>query len=252
MVYTNPRLADVNLAYEKRDVLNLDELRRYVMVKGPVFAKALERLSKFRKPPATLFDVGCGSGSFMVRAREFGYEVTGIEPSDVDVQYAVNTLGLNVTKGHFEEADISSLSFDIVTMWDVIEHVSDPRTMIRRAREMLRMGGVLALRIPCSTFHSVKAFFRGLFRGRQALVYGPVYHLSFFSPATIRRMLIEEGFGNVDIQLTTPEFHGGVLTRLVRKAWHTIALVSQAVAGAYLDNLEVYAVKIDTKPPGGK
>jgi len=244
MRFTSPRISEVNKVYEARESVDPDYVRFHTEVKGPVFRRALKRLGNVKPPPGRLLDVGSGVGGFASVARSAGYDVVGVEPSAADARYAREHLGINVVSTAFESAPLPAGSADVVTMWDVIEHVEDPRGFVKRAREILRDGGWLAMRFPGSAFHRLKALSAAL-RGRpRAPVHAPVMHLNFFSPATIRRLLVEEGFDDVRVGLTIPEIHSGRrLVDLARRTWHVCAVALRALTGSHLDNLEVYARK---------
>ncbi|MDD5432293.1 MAG: class I SAM-dependent methyltransferase [Candidatus Omnitrophica bacterium] len=244
MVYTNPRIASDNLTYENRDSLVFEELNSYAAAKNEVFQLAINRLFKFFPPPAFLIDVGCGSGVFLEIANKCGYKVLGVESSKVDVKYIEERFNFSVLESRFESLNTVGLSADIVTMWDVIEHVSNPRDFIRKANMILNENGVLAMRFPGATFHRIKSVFLKLFRQGKGNVYSPVIHLNFFSPVTIRKMLSEESFDIIETYTTTPEGLGSKgLLRIMRITWGKIAYFIARLTGIYLDNIEVYARK---------
>jgi len=244
MRFTSPRISEANKVYESRGSVDPDYVSFHTEVKGPVFRKALKMLGQVRPPPGRLVDVGCGVGGFASVARSAGYDVIGVEPSAADARHAREHLGVEVIATDFETALLPAGSADVVTMWDVVEHVEHPRVFVRHAWEVLRDGGWLAMRFPGSAFHRLKAI-SALLTGRpRAPVHAPVIHLNFFSPATISRLLAEEGFGDVRVGLTIPEIHSGRRSvDVARKAWHVWAVALRALTGSCLDNLEVYARK---------
>ena len=125
-----------------------------------------------------LLDVGCAAGFFLAEARAF-YEVQGVELSDWSSAYARDQLGLPVITGTLQQAALPAASFDIVTLWDVIEHVPDPIPLLAEAARVLRPGGRLVL----STGDWGSAYAQA----RQAdwHLMTPPWHLSFFSRATM-------------------------------------------------------------------
>jgi SAM-dependent methyltransferase len=92
-------------------------------------------------PPAGLLDVGAGRGRFVAAAREAGYEATGIEPSSAREAD-------HVSRASVEDAAFEPASFDVVTMWHVLEHLEDPGTAIDRVRAWLRPGAGLVVGVP--------------------------------------------------------------------------------------------------------
>ncbi len=135
-----------------------------------------------------VLDVGCAAGFFLEVAREEGWEAQGVELSAFAAEYARSRLGLQVFTGTLAEAGLPSGSFDLITFWDVIEHLADPLAVLREARRVLRPGGLVVL----ST---------GDISGATALVYGrrwrllaPPGHLFYFSRRTLFALLRHLGF----------------------------------------------------------
>jgi SAM-dependent methyltransferase len=123
-------------------------------------------------------------------ARRAGWEVAGVEPSRWSADRA-RARGLDVYCGTLADAPLAPDSFDVVTMWDVIEHLSDPLAELRRAHGLLRPGGLLAV----STMN-VDTWFPRLL-GRRWPWYMQM-HLYYFTPKTMRQMLKQAGFEMVE------------------------------------------------------
>lgn len=96
-------------------------------------------------------DIGCGGGVFLAALKHAGAEVTGIELSDTRAYYSKTKYGFEVVKRPIEDPywDAFAGTFDIVTLWDVIEHVNYPLTTLKAAAKLLRPGGVLLIDTPC-------------------------------------------------------------------------------------------------------
>lgn len=139
-------------------------------------------------------DVGCATGDFLRMARPYVKEVHGIEIS----QYAINQMkkrGIqNVTAGDFLEIRLPSDEFDVVTMWDVLEHVCDPMSNLQKTFRILKSGGYFVF-----STGDIKSLMARL-TGRYWHLMIPPRHLYFFSRTTIRTMLLSTGFAVLDIQ----------------------------------------------------
>lgn len=102
-----------------------------------------------RVRPGRILDVGCASGLFLRHALQSGWDVTGIEPSESLCAEARTNLG---GQGEIQCATLEDArlvgGFDAITLWDVLEHVSDPRSFLRVCRGLLRHGGYLFLNVP--------------------------------------------------------------------------------------------------------
>ncbi|HJO39554.1 MAG TPA: class I SAM-dependent methyltransferase [Vicinamibacterales bacterium] len=138
-------------------------------------------------------DIGCATGDFMMAARPYVMQVSGIEMSSYAADQARARGPLDVTTGDVLDVSLGAEPFDVVTMWDVVEHVTDPLATLRRASDALRDGGVLAL--STGDIESVAARVMGRFWHLMI----PPRHLYFFSPSTIASLLDRAGFDAVSV-----------------------------------------------------
>jgi SAM-dependent methyltransferase len=145
-------------------------------------------------------DVGCAAGFCMLALRELGFEAHGVEVSETIASHAIETLGFDTVHiGTLQSAPFAAGAFELVTMWDVIEHVADPGTLLARARELLRPGGLLVV----ETQNIDSAFARAL--GRRWHHYKHAEHIYHFTPASLGRLLEAAGFTAITM---TPRFGG--------------------------------------------
>lgn len=133
-----------------------------------------------------LLDVGAATGFFMDLAKQKGWEVKGVEISDFAAQKARNK-GLVVKTGTLELMVFSEL-FKVITMWDVIEHVDDPASQIKKAYELLAPGGILVINTP-----DASSFFARILSKRWHL-FVPPEHLFYFNPNNLGEILRSAGF----------------------------------------------------------
>lgn len=96
-----------------------------------------------------LLDVGCSTGLFLNEMRRYGqWELCGVEPDAGAAQYARDRFGLDVYRGQLETTPWPAASFDVVTLWDVLEHLPDPAVALGRIRALLAPGGRLVFSVP--------------------------------------------------------------------------------------------------------
>jgi len=134
-----------------------------------------------------LLDVGCGSGGFLREMRRLGWEVQGVEINAKMAQFVRTQLELDVLEGTLESASFPGDSFDIVTMWDTLEHVHDPLSTLKEAHRILRPGGYLICSVP-----NAASLDAGLF-GRYWIGLDFPRHLYVFSPSTLAELMLKAG-----------------------------------------------------------
>jgi len=145
-----------------------------------------DRLRYLPPPPARLLDVGAAVGYFVEQARAAGYDAQGVEPSTWASAFARDQLGQPVATGTLEERAFDAGSFDVVTLWEVLEHVPDPRAFLAEIARVLAPGGTLALSTPDAGSLAARL------SGRRWLGWQKVpEHLWFFA---LDRLLAEAGF----------------------------------------------------------
>ncbi|MEO2168745.1 MAG: class I SAM-dependent methyltransferase, partial [bacterium] len=152
------------------------------------FARRLQWL-KLLRSGGRLLDVGAAYGLFVSVANDAGFDATGVEPAHACAEFAARELGATVVPGRIEDVELPLGSFDIVTMFDVIEHFENPCAAVLRAHELLRPDGVLVI----ETGDLEAACARVC--GRHWYFYDPPQHLTFFGRQSLSRMLDGAGFG---------------------------------------------------------
>jgi 2-polyprenyl-3-methyl-5-hydroxy-6-metoxy-1,4-benzoquinol methylase len=128
-----------------------------------------------------LLDVGCAAGFFLAEARDF-YDVQGVEFSEFSSRFAREHFGLNVFNGTLLQAGLEASQFDLVTLWDVIEHVPDPDAVLAEAARLLKPDGRLVL----TTGDIGSSYARR--RGERWHLLAPPWHLYYFSRETMARL----------------------------------------------------------------
>ena len=100
-------------------------------------------------PVGSVLDVGCATGEFLEMMQQRGWRITGIEPDPQAAGHAWQRLGTGaIRQARLEEVSFPEASFDLVTLWDVLEHLYDPPQTLRRLASWLSPEGVLALGVP--------------------------------------------------------------------------------------------------------
>lgn len=156
-----------------------------------------------------LLDIGAGAGMFLRLAREEGYEVEGLEPNQEAAQRLRETFGIPVHEALLEDF-AASCKYDLVTMWDLLEHLRDPRSAVEKISMILKPDGQLLVEIPVRDSLLSRAavaiywLSAGLVTRPLFLIFG-VHHFHYFSRAGIIRLFGECGMKIVEMrQAETP------------------------------------------------
>jgi 2-polyprenyl-3-methyl-5-hydroxy-6-metoxy-1,4-benzoquinol methylase len=164
------------------------------------FKKRVREIKKIRAF-GKLLDVGCGVGSFLKLARAEGYDPSGVELSRYATEYARNNFGLSVFNGNLQDAGFSSETFDIITLWHVLEHTRDPKSFLLEVNRLLKIGGLLVIEVP--NIGSIAASVSPVSWELMA----PKEHFFYFNPDTIELLLQATGLTTLKRQTyfwTTP------------------------------------------------
>ena len=123
------------------------DLGGLLKTKRPQAQDAIRLIQRYRKT-GRLLDVGCSVGVFVKVAQEAGFDAVGLDVSPMAVEFATSQLGVDARVGTLVSADLPHEGFEVITMWDVIEHFEDPWDMMNRIVTLLAPHGVLAVRTP--------------------------------------------------------------------------------------------------------
>ena len=135
-----------------------------------------------------VLDIGCGSGRYLSEFRDAGWQVTGVDLSPPAIDFARNQLGLEVVAGDILTVDLPLESFDLVTMFEVIEHAIDPKAMVARCWSLLARGGAALIETP--NYQGAGA---RVARANWAQLTPPL-HLNFFTVGSLARVVRACGF----------------------------------------------------------
>ena len=168
--------------------------------------KLVEVVRQYAAPGARVLDIGCGFGSFLLRARHEGYAVAGIEPDAHACAGACETLGAGVVRnGTLQQVKPSAGSADVVATLDVLEHVppADHAGFARAVADVLVPGGLWVIKVPSTDGLYYQASMRlarlmprvgAVFMHRLWQTDYEFPHMVYFSRATLQAWLRRHGF----------------------------------------------------------
>lgn len=162
-------------------------VRRYREVVSRRLRKAEQLLGQ--RKGMTLLDVGCSSGALLAIAQDMGFEVRGVEPAHEAAQTAIRA-GFSVHEGYLSDARYPNDQFDVITLFEIVEHLQDPIEVIAECARILKPGGILVVNTPNAHSWSA-ATLGGQWEGFS--LFGLGGHISFFSPRSMGELAKRTG-----------------------------------------------------------
>lgn len=146
-------------------------------------------------PPSetALLDVGCNVGTFLEQARTDGFRVTGVEPDASAVRAAASSLDIRCSYLH--EAGFSDQSFDVITLFEVIEHLTAPVALLAECHRILKTSGFMVI-----TTGNTRSWTAGLLKENWDYFDLARGHISFFNPGSIKKLAEESHFRVVKVE----------------------------------------------------
>jgi SAM-dependent methyltransferase len=189
--YVNPRLAApliLESYAEGEDPTYVSQLA----AREQTFDRALRKIERLAPRKGRLLDIGTAAGAFLGVAKRRGWDVEGCEPNRWLAAWGSRRYGIPIRSGDLFEQRYEPASFNVITLWDVIEHTPDPAKVIARCAQLLAPGGLLIVNYPDIDSAVARAM------GRRWLFLTSV-HLYYFTPTTIRALLGKAGFAVEEI-----------------------------------------------------
>lgn len=201
-MYVSPRptLADLALFYNRPEYYQSSDLgySGYFSEEKQLRLQAqgrLKAIDSVRMLKGHLLDLGCAAGFFLDEARKFGWSVAGTELSDSMRQFATDRFGVYVCSS---TSVFKRCSFDVVTMWEYIEHLIDPLKELRDIHGLLKSDGVICISTPNTAHLQVEQ------NPHDWWEFKPPAHLTFFTVKTLRQLVETAGYEVLRVDFHTP------------------------------------------------
>lgn len=162
------------------------------------FKRGLSLIERY-KDGGKLLDIGCAIGVFLSLARKRGWKTYGVDISQYAASFAREVLGLKVFAGELGEVKFPGKCFDVITLWDVLEHLPDSSIQLQEIRRVLKDDGILLMNTPNESALLRLLAWR-IFRLSGRKISYPIrklyhqFHLSYFTPQTLQYLLEKNGF----------------------------------------------------------
>ncbi len=249
LLITSPQPSPENLGryYESNDYISHTDSKRslfekaYHFVKGIALKNKLNLINNCSSIKCNLLDIGAGTGDFLLTAKQNGWNTIGVEPSE-------KAKGIAIGKGiQFSDSteELESNSFDVITMWHVLEHVPNLEIQIKELKRLVKPNGTIIIAVP--NFKSYDANYYGKFWA----AFDVPIHFWHFSKTAIKLLFEKEDiklekvlpmkFDSFYVSLLSEKYKNGKMN-FVKAIW--IGLVSNWKANWSLEySSHIYVLK---------
>ena len=249
LLITSPQPSPENLGryYESNDYISHTDSKRslfekaYHFVKGIALKNKLNLINNCSSIKGNLLDIGAGTGDFLLTAKQNGWNTIGVEPSE-------KAKGIAIGKGiQFSDSteELESNSFDVITMWHVLEHVPNLEIQIKELKRLVKPNGTIIIAVP--NFKSYDANYYGKFWA----AFDVPIHFWHFSKTSIKLLFQKEDiklekvlpmkFDSFYVSLLSEKYKNGKMN-FVKAIW--IGLVSNWKANWSLEySSHIYVLK---------
>ena len=253
MLITSPQPSPENLGkyYESTDYISHTDSKRslfekaYHFVKGIALNNKLNLINNCSATKGNLLDIGAGTGDFLLTAKQNGWNTIGVEPSE-------KAKGIAINKGiKFSDStkELESHSFDVITMWHVLEHVPNLEIQIGELKRLVKPNGTIIIAVP--NYKSYDANYYGKFWA----AFDVPIHFWHFSKTAIQLIFEKENiklekvlpmkFDSFYVSLLSEKYKNGKMN-FVKAIW--IGLVSNWKAKRSSEySSHIYVLKNDQK-----
>jgi 2-polyprenyl-3-methyl-5-hydroxy-6-metoxy-1,4-benzoquinol methylase len=242
-----PSLENLGRYYESPDYISHTDSKRslfekaYHFVKGIALKNKLNLINSSSSGKGKLLDIGAGTGDFLLTAKENGWSTIGVEPSEKAKAIAIQK-GIEFV---VETQELESHSFDVITMWHVLEHVPNLDNQIKELKRLVKPNGTVIIAVP--NFKSYDAKYYGKFWA----AYDVPIHFWHFSKTAIKILFEKEEiklekvlpmkFDSFYVSLLSEKYKNGKMN-FIKAFW--IGLVSNWKANRSLEfSSHIYVLK---------
>lgn len=196
LIYVSPRLKNPEMIYWG-DTGKFFEEARWIFLgkkshhRDRNYTEEVMQVKK-HKFPGKLLDVGCNMGFFLRKAQDAGFDAYGIDPSTALTENGKKYFHLRIENNFLEQASYPEKSFDVITLIDVFEHISQPREFLGQVRRFLKDDGIACIKVPNGNYNKLKWMIaKALNRANDADLFDSYEHVVHYSISTMKKMLSE-------------------------------------------------------------
>lgn len=186
--FTNPRPDEISIGrfYESDDYISHSNKaggitnKAYKLVRTYTLKQKVDLINKY-SAKGNILDYGCGTGNFLAACQRNGWEVAGFEPNTYARQQAQELLKKEINSTTLD--NFKSESFDVITLWHVLEHVHTLNETFKELLQLLKPNGVMLIAVPNADSHDAKVY------KENWAAYDVPRHLYHFTQVTMKRFL---------------------------------------------------------------
>lgn len=199
LIYTNPRaknseqnyFGDANVFFNEARLIFNGTKRHH---RDRNYEYELKKIKNIKRG-GKLLDVGTNMGFFLRKAKEMGYETEGVEPSPALSEIARKHWKLEIHNSFLEKANLKPKNYDIITLIDVFEHITQPKEILDTCFKLLKDDGIIAIKVPNGDYNYFKMILSKLIgKNREMDLWDSYEHVVHYTPKTFKKMAELSGF----------------------------------------------------------
>lgn len=163
-------------------------------------------LAKYGCSKGKLLDIGSFAGQLLRYSETKGFTPHGAELNPKMATFTKDKLGYDVFLGEFQTLSLENQNFDVITIVDVLEHLQNPKGVLKNIASGLKPGGYLFIKVPNPTMQIVKQNIANLLRISKEGVFAHFGHLNHFTLKSLKRALLDVGLELVEVQAARSEY----------------------------------------------
>lgn len=188
LIYVNPQIKAKELidAYKKEsNSFYTDDAEERINS----FKESIKFVEENYPNKGKILDIGTSAGFFLKAAKDNGWKCYGVEPNRISALRARKEYQLDVREGVLREVKFKDNFFDVVTLWDVLEHMTDPSSELKEVYRILKPGGMVVINYP-----DMGSFLAKITASKWWFIFS--VHLFYFDQSSIKKILSKNGFDN--------------------------------------------------------
>jgi 2-polyprenyl-3-methyl-5-hydroxy-6-metoxy-1,4-benzoquinol methylase len=250
--FTNPRPEESELGryYKSEDYVSHSNTNKgfinstYQSVRKYTLLKKLQLISKYFKT-GNILDIGCGTGEFLNTCKNAKWQTIGIEPDDDARKMAIQNFDLDV-RNESELKNLPESSFDIISMWHVLEHVPKLNERVEELKRLIKPNGVIIIAVPNCNSLDAKIY------KEQWAAYDVPRHLYHFTPKDIDSLFAKHElkvfkilpmiFDSFYVSMLSEKIKTGA-TNIIRSTWNGLRSNLSGLKSGKTYSSQIYLIR---------